>query len=293
MCPERSRSLRSAPDAAGDEISRPFLKWAGGKRALLPSLLQLAPRRFATYYEPFLGGGALFFELANRGALTRAQLSDINAELVTAYRAVRDDVDRLITLLSWFQHDEKHYYAIRAQRPANLVHDVARAARTIYLNRSGYNGLYRVNAGGCFNVPFGRYTNLRICEPARLRAASRALGAVDVDVVDFEPAVASATPLDFIYLDPPYLPISPTASFTAYARGGFALEDHERLAEVLHKLGEARIPALLSNADCRASRRLYRGLPVVKVKVRRMINSVPEKRGPVGELLVRSFNYDL
>jgi DNA adenine methylase len=267
---------------------QPFLKWAGGKRQLLPRILELVPPRVRTYYEPFMGGGAVFFALAAAGRFQRAVLGDVNAELVNCYQVVRDDVERLIARLARMRNTQVEYYRVRAQRPAELS-PAARAARVIYLNRCGYNGLYRVNSDGEFNVPFGRYARPRICDPDRLRAAARALRAVDIVQGDFASILARRRlgDTDFVYLDPPYVPISRTASFTAYA-GGFAMNDQQRLADLLRRISERGVPAVLSNSDCAETRRLYEGLPSQSLPARRAINSVASRRGPVAELLVHT-----
>ena len=283
-----------ANDHAGENIERgriaPFLKWAGGKRSLLPLLLPIVPGQIRTYFEPFLGGGALFFELARLGRFESAILADRNEELIDCYRAIQNDVEGVIRALQRHNYDEKHYYKVRDQDPTRQSSSV-RAARTIFLNRSGYNGLYRVNRAGQFNVPFGRYHKPRIANVERLRVVAIALRKVDLVVGDFQDVVKNAGPLDFVYLDPPYVPVSATATFTAYSRRGFGDEDQERLAALLRDLGEAKVRALLSNSDCPKTRKLYRKLPQKTVEVRRAINSVATKRGPVRELIVRSFAY--
>lgn len=270
----------------------PFLKWAGGKRQLVPRLVALAPERIDTYYEPFMGGAAMFFALAERGRFSRAVLSDANAELVSCYRTLQGDVDAVVDELRSprYRNDAVRYYRAR-DRDVSGLSAVERAARLIYLNRCGFNGLYRVNSKGIFNVPFGRYRNPLICDEDRLRAAARALRKVKILCVDFEKALAKAGPRDFVYLDPPYVPVSPTASFTAYAAGSFGPKEQERLAALLRKLGQRSVPALLSNSHCRETERLYRGLELEVVQVRRAINSDGRARGPVGEVLVRSFDY--
>ncbi|HVZ89567.1 MAG TPA: DNA adenine methylase [Polyangia bacterium] len=271
----------------------PFLKWAGGKRQLLPRILDLAPRRIETYYEPFVGGGAVFFGLAAERRFARAVLADANPELVNCYEQVRDDVDGVIAALSKHRNEAGAYYKVRDQAPADLS-PTERAARVIYLNRCGYNGLYRVNRAGRFNVPFGRYLRPRICDPHRLQAASRALADVEIICGDFLNVLAKrklATG-DFVYLDPPYVPLSRTSSFTSYAQGAFGPDDQQRLADLLGTLSAERIPAVLSNSDCRETRRLYSvpdaGLKIQRVPVRRAINSVAHRRGPVAEILVRT-----
>ncbi len=275
-------------DSAGIVAVRPFLKWAGGKRQLLPRILTLVPPRVRTYVEPFLGGGALFFALAARRRFKRAVLGDFNGELIGCYEAVRDDVDAVIKKLAGLRNTRDVYYEVRGQNPERLK-PAERAARLIYLNRCGFNGLYRVNSDGLFNVPFGRYARPTICDPGRLRAASRALADVELVRGDFA-SVLRGRRLgadDFVYLDPPYVPISKTASFTAYA-GGFSMKDQERLAQLLRRLAARGVPAVLSNSDCADTRRLYDGLAVESLPARRAINSVASRRGPVAELLVQT-----
>jgi DNA adenine methylase len=277
------------PEAISPGAPAPFLKWAGGKRQLLPQIEALLPRRIDTYFEPFLGGAALFFRLAALGWFKKAILGDANPELVNCYVAVRDHVDAVIAALGRYRNEADCYYAARAQTPDSVA---GRAARLIYLNRCGYNGLFRVNSKGEFNVPFGRYRDPTICNEPRLRAASAALKRATIVSGDFADAVAGATPDDFVYFDPPYVPLSKTASFTAYA-GSFDRAEQERLAVLLRGLGAKRVPALLSNSYTPVTAKLYRGLRPVRVEARRSINSVARGRGPIEELLVRSFPYPL
>jgi DNA adenine methylase len=270
----------------GRALPAPFLKWAGGKRQLLPRILQLVPARIDTYYEPFVGGGAVFFELAAQARFRRAVIGDANAELVTCYTAIRDEVEAVIAALGKYRNDHDQYYQARAQDPARLP-PAGRAARVIFLNRCGYNGLYRVNSKGIFNVPFGRYRRPVICDETKLRAAAEALRGVEIVCGDFAKMLATPGPGDFVYLDPPYVPISATSSFTAYAARDFGPAAQERLAEALRALSERGAPALLSNSDCRATRKLYRGLAIERIRARRAINSVAGGRGLVSEILVK------
>lgn len=271
----------------------PFLKWAGGKRALVPELLRHVPAELDTYYEPFLGGGALFFallQLPGRRRFRRAVLWDTNSELISCYRAIRADVTAVLAALEKHVEGEEHYYRVRDQNPARLS-DANRAARTIYLNRNGFNGLYRVNRSGRFNVPFGKHTSLQTMNTDRLRAVSEALQGVDVAVGDFADCVKAAGPRDFVYFDPPYVPLSRTSNFTDYSITGFGEAQQQRLADLLRHLGREKVRALLSNSDCEVTRALYRGLPIDEVRVARLINSVASGRGQVSELLVRSWRY--
>ncbi len=264
---------------------RPVLKWAGGKTALLDRILGRLPDRIETYYEPFIGGGAVFFALARAKRFRRAVIADKNAELIAVYRALQKDVDAVIEALRGFRHSEAEYYRVRAKRPRGLV---AQAARVIYLNKTGYNGLYRVNRSGEFNVPFGRYKNPKICDAENLRAAARTLEGVEILTVDFEEVCRRAEPGDAVYLDPPYWPVSRTASFTAYDRHPFGADEQHRLEHAFRVLHERDVPALLSNSCTQETIRLYQAWRSQKVKVARAINSRGSARGPVYELLVEN-----
>ncbi len=268
---------------ASTSAARPVLKWAGGKTQLLKKILPRLPERIRTYYEPFLGSGAVFFALATTQRFERAVLSDQNQELVDVYRALKEDVDALITELSSMRYSEEEYYQVRESRPRLLAR---RAARTIYLNKTGYNGLYRVNRSGEFNVPFGRHSNPTICDVTNLRRVAAVLESVSLEVEDFEQIARRAEPGDAVYFDPPYLPLSKTASFTAYDRHPFLLEEHERLARVFSELVESGVAVVLSNSDTADSRRLYRDFVCSYPQVTRPINSQASSRGPVRELLV-------
>jgi DNA adenine methylase len=257
----------------------------------VPSILPLLPASIDTYYEPFVGGAAVFFALASERRFRRAVLSDLNGELVDVYRGVKKDVEQVIRLLRDYRrrHDADTYYRTREIDPASLDR-VQRAARLIYLNKTGYNGLYRVNRAGQFNVPFGSYVNPAICDEERLRGASTALRArgVRLEVGDFADVTARAQPGDAVYFDPPYVPRSTTANFTSYHSEAFGQEAHVRLARALESLTERGVRAVLSNSDTRFTRQLYdkRRFDVHKVQVTRPINSKSTARGTVGELLV-------
>jgi DNA adenine methylase len=270
---------------------RPILKWAGGKSRLVPLILSRLPAHITTYYEPFVGGGAVFFALAADKRFKRAVLGDKNRDLIDVYKGVKADVDSVIALLTDYarRHDKDTYYATRDIDPDTL--DLAeRAARLIYLNKTGYNGLYRVNRQGRFNVPFGRYDNPKICNEPRLRAASEALRGrgVSIKVADFEALSERAEPGDAVYFDPPYVPLTKTASFTGYHSESFGAEEHRRLAEAFTSLTGRGVAAVLSNSGGKETRKLYLGarIEVEKVMVGRPINSSAGKRGAVAELVV-------
>ncbi len=262
---------------------KPVLKWAGGKSSLLPEVLARLPASIDTYYEPFLGGAAVFFALAAEGRFKRAVLADKNSELINVYRVVQRHVGQLIRKLSAMPHEEPYYYELRENIPPGKIDQ---AARTIYLNRTGYNGLYRVNRSGVFNVPFGRYKNPKVCDEARLRAASHALKHAELHVADFAQATEGAGPGDVVYFDPPYAPSSPTANFTSYHHEPFGADEQGRLLTLFKALSKRGAFTLLSNSDTLETRALYQGLLIEEVKVRRPINSRGSGRGHVGELLV-------
>ncbi len=264
---------------------RPFLKWVGGKGQLLDQLWPLLPSMFGRYFEPFVGGGALFF--ARRPP--RAALTDVNTELIDCYRAIRDSVEEVIKALRKHDYEPNHYYAVRAVEPKNLGL-AERAARTIFLNKTGFNGLYRVNAAGKFNVPFGRYTNPQFCDEDNLRSCSLALQGVAIRVRNFEAVARDAKPGDFVYFDPPYVPVSETSDFTSYVPGGFSWKQHEKLADVFRQLSRSGVYAMLSNSDTRAVRELYAGFSVHEVSATRSVNSNATRRGRVAEVVIRNYS---
>ena len=265
--------------------SRPFLKWAGGKQQLLPELLDRVPGRFRAYHEPFVGGGALFFALRGAGRLRAAHLSDANRHLIRTYRAIRDRVDEVIERLEMLHYDKDEYCATRALDPETLS-DAARAARFIYLNRTCFNGLYRENASGRFNVPMGRYVNPTICQTERLHAAARALQEVELHCESFEAVTERAKKGDLVYFDPPYVPLNATSSFTAYDKGGFGVSEHRRLARVFAMLAERGVHVVLSNADAPLVTELYGEQRIERVLARRHINSKAGGRGAIAELII-------
>jgi DNA adenine methylase len=268
-----------------NERLRPILKWAGGKRSLVPRILRELPARIETYYEPFVGGAAVFLALAEETRFEHAVITDKNEQLVNMYLVVRDDLGKLLKKLEQLQHQtsEAEYYAIREERGGSKVD---RAARLIYLNKTGYNGLYRVNSKGGFNVPYGRYKRPRIYDPERLARVARVLQGVTIQVADFEEVCSRAKRGDAVYLDPPYLPLSKTASFSAYQADGFGMAEHERLAKVFGKLLARGVAAVLSNSATPETRALYKNFKCSDVAVRRPINSIASRRGAVSELLV-------
>lgn len=268
--------------------ARPFLKWVGGKGQLLPELLARVPSTFGTYHEPFVGGGALFFELIAQDRITAAVLSDINEKLIEVYLALRDSVDEVIGLLREHYYDKEYYYRIRALRPDTMSLP-ERAARLIYLNKTCYNGLYRENRAGEFNVPFGRYKNPTICDEPNLRAVSRVLQGVQIESRHFSATLEAAEVGDFVYFDPPYHPLSETANFTSYSRHDFGEEDQVQLSETFARLDEKGVMAMLSNSDTPFIRELYSDYWVSHVYASRTVNSKTDSRGKVREVVVCNY----
>jgi len=271
-------------------IPRPFLKWAGGKTQLINELMSHMPARFARYHEPFLGGGALFFGLHRERKIRQAFISDINAELIDTYIAIRDQVEDVIALLSQYPHSKEFYYKLRSRDPWEMG-IAERAARMIYLNKTGYNGLYRVNRQGKFNVPFGRYKSPKYYDHENLKAVSRALQGVSIECMPFEEAVERTQAGDWVYFDPPYAPVSKTSNFTTYHMNGFSIEDQERLRDVCLALTEKGVLVTLSNSDTALTRELYSvaGFFIDEVFAARAINSKGAKRGKIRELIVTNY----
>ncbi len=271
---------------------RPFLKWVGGKRQLLDELeSRIADARpHKRYHEPFVGGGALFFDLYSRKDLGRckAALSDNNGRLIEAYHGVQENVERVINILKVHRslHDKEYYYQVRAQIPEDPV---ARTARIIYLNRTCFNGLFRENSKGGFNVPMGRYKDPKICDAPNLRAVSKALQRCTVKEEHFAAILNAAKSGDFVYFDPPYVPVSKTSSFTAYHKGEFGEASQRELAAVYDELTKKGVKALLSNSDTPLVHELYQRHCIELVQASRKINSRADKRGKVNEVLVRNF----
>jgi DNA adenine methylase len=271
---------------------RPFLKCAGGKGQLLPELLKRLPSSFDSYHEPFLGGGALFFELYRSGFLRGKQvfLSDSNAELIKAYMAVRDNVDRLVRVLRSYPHSKEHFLKLRNEDP-NKLHCVESAARTIYLNRTCFNGLYRVNKSGKFNVAWGRYTNLTICDEENLFAVSEALQGVHLRCQSFEDSIRPSCISHgaFVYCDPPYVPLSVTSGFTAYTAEGFGESKQLALAEKANWCASNGVHIMLSNSATAWVWDKYSQHNVSIVKALRRINCAGTKRGAISEVIITSY----
>jgi DNA adenine methylase len=268
--------------------ARPFVKSAGGKTQLLDELRKNVPTHFDVYLEPFVGGGALFFDLRGRG-LRSAVLGDASDLLINAYTWVRDDVEAVIARLAILKkkHSKEFYYAHRKVAFTNMRDTVEGAASYIYFSKTCFNGLWRVNRDGGFNVPMGKYTNPGICDEAGLRAASAALQGVRLCANGFQVTSDLARQGDFVYFDPPYWPRGGESYFTDYTPGGFDSMAQERLRNTALELKRRGVHVLLSNADVAPVRKLYaEGFETRRVKAARNINSKVDKRGDVGELLI-------
>jgi len=266
--------------------AHPIIKWVGGKTKLLGELTSRMPERFARYYEPFAGGAALFFRLAPK----RAVLADSNTDLIRLYTAIASDVNAVVRELERHRaaHDQDHYYAMRARWND---HGIAwsgpeRAAAFIYLNKTCFNGLWRVNRSGDFNVPIGRYADPPICVPDTLRAAHHLLARAELRCADYRTAVEDARRGDFLYFDPPYDPVTPTANFTSYTADVFGPDQQRELAQTARDLVARGCMVMLSNSDTPFIRSLYKGFTIDRVKCSRAINSNAAKRGDVDEVIV-------
>ena len=264
---------------------RPFLKWAGGKTRSISQYQDHFPQDYHTYYEPFLGGGAVFFYLQP----SKAVLTDINADLILTYRCVRDNLEDLISLLQKHKqrHNLEYYYNVRNDHCGT---DLEKAARFIYLNKTCFNGLYRVNSQGKFNVPVGKYKNPGICQEEVLKVASVALKKVEIKQANFEEVLNYATDTnDFVYFDPPYYPLNHTSNFTAYSNVCFDENQQIKLRNIFIKLVDKGVKVMLSNSDCPFIRDLYSGFNIHTISAARSINSNGQKRGKINELLVTSY----
>lgn len=276
-------------------MPKPFVKWAGGKRQLIPILNENLPETFGTYFEPFLGGGALLFHILTERTKPKCVISDLNSELVLSYVTIRDRVDALIASLknhekSYQRNSKSYYYSVRGSRPRS---DIEKTSRLIFLNRTCFNGLYRVNSKGHFNVPQGRYTNPNIVNEDNLRSVSSILRSSKTSVKcrDFAAVLRDSKKGDLVYFDPPYQPISDTANFTSYTNKDFSYEDLCRLAELCMKLDSKGCKVLLSNSHSDKVADMFSAKPwrISKIQANRAINSNGKKRTGHFELLIKNY----
>lgn len=267
----------------------PILKWVGGKRQLLSEIIPLIDESCDNYVEPFIGGGAVLFRLQPKKAI----INDYNTELINVYRTVRDDLDGLVALLKKHEkyNSSDYYYEVRAlDRTPDFdkMSNSEKAARIIYLNKTCYNGLYRVNSLGQFNSPYGRYKNPNIVNEVVLRAISKYLNGNEISIRsgDYKDVLNDIEKNSFVYLDPPYMPISSSSSFTGYTEGGFGYDKQVELKEECDKLNSKGVHFLQSNSDCEEIRELYKAYRIKVVKAKRAINSDAKKRGQINEVLI-------
>lgn len=273
----------------------PILKWVGGKRQLLEQIRPLIPE-YSTYYEPFIGGGAVFFDRQPKKAI----INDTNAELINVYNVVKDNPDQLIEKL--IEHKERnceeYFYEIRAfdrdKKKFDLLTDIDKAARIIYLNKTCYNGLFRVNSLGEFNSPWGKYKNPNITSETTIKAMNKYLNKANITIKcgDYKESLKGIRKGSFVYLDPPYMPISSSSSFTGYTASGFGEEEQIALKEQCDILDKRGIKFLLSNSCCAFIEDLYKDYTLTKVTAKRVINAKADKRGEVDEVLVRNYELD-
>lgn len=262
------------------ERPRPFVKWAGGKRQLLRAILDRVPEKYGTYHEPFLGGGAVFFALSP----PKAFLSDSNLRLVRCYKGIRNSVEKVIALLKQYKRSRDVFLEAR-ERDIDQSTDPEVAAWFIFLNKLGYNGLYRVNSKNRFNVPYGKNSSAKIFDEDNLRACQRALSKADVEHEDFALVEGRAQPGDLVYFDPPYVPLSATSYFTSYTAKGFSPKDQTRLRDLALRLKKKGVEVVLSNSS--TARSLYKdGFSLTEVLAARAVNSKADRRGKITELLI-------
>lgn len=273
-------------------LTRPFLKWAGGKRQLLPQISEHIPK-MKTYYEPFIGAGAVLFHLQPKNVV----INDTNAELINCYNIIKNDLNGLIEDLNGHINEKDYFYTVREldRTPAyQNLSDIERSSRIIYLNKTCYNGLFRVNSQGQFNTPFGRYSNPKIMDETVLKAVNKYLNSCTISILncDFEEAVSTAKKGDFVYFDPPYDPISDTSSFTGYDINGFNKNEQKRLKDTFEELTNKGVKCMLSNSKTPFITKLYEEYETIDVSAIRSINSNASKRGKIEEILVLNYGRD-
>lgn len=274
-----------------NKLVSPVLKWVGGKRQLLDSLTPLLPKKISSYCEPFIGGGAMLFSMQPK----IAYINDINNDLILVYSIIKNNVEELITSLSDFKNEADFFYSVRDwdrdKEKYNSLTDIERAARIIYLNKTCYNGLYRVNNSGEFNSPFGSYKNPNIVNAPVLRAVSAYFNSATIHFTstDYSEVLDKIPKGTFVYLDPPYDPVSATSNFTGYSKGGFNQNEQLRLRNYCDELTRRGIKFMLSNSSTDFIHNLYNEYNITIVKAKRAINSIANKRGDVDEVVVRNY----
>ena len=277
-------------ESLSNEYYKPILKWAGGKRQLLPALIKNIPEKFNTYYEPFIGGAALLISLYSLNKINESVISDTNKDLYNLYKTIKENPQQLIDELNnlEFKNNKDDYY--KARELFNAINDpIERSALLIYLNRHGYNGLYRVNSSNKFNVPFGKYNNPGMPSSGNIMALSELFQSCTIMNSDFELTVNNARKDDFVYFDPPYMPLSKTSYFTGYTHSGFDEKDQERLAKSFQKLSDKGVYVMESNSSTDFIKELYKDFNLLEVDARRNINSVGTKRNSIKELIITNY----
>jgi DNA adenine methylase len=277
---------------AKNKLVAPFLKWVGGKRQIMPSIVELLPKNIGrlNYVEPFIGGGAVLFHLQPQNAI----INDFNSELINVYEVVRDNLDELIQDLKTHRNEADYFYELRGLDRTdgfNNLTNIQKASRVIYLNKTCFNGLYRVNNSGEFNSPFGKYKNPNIVNEPTLKAVNRFLNQnnIIIQTGDYANVLENIPENSFVYLDPPYHPISESSNFTGYIQGGWDMWDQIRLREVCDNLNERGIKFLLSNSSAQLIKDQYQNYQINIVKANRSINSDASNRGEIDELLIRNY----
>ena len=286
MAQEYSQIVLSEP--------KPFVKWAGGKRQLMSELEKNFPTKFGTYLEPFLGGGAVMFDLLTKEPNLKCNVSDLNSDLVLSYVTIRDRLEKLIESLenhskNYHEDSTGYYYEVRSQEPKNQIEKVS---RLLFLNKTCFNGLYRVNSKGKFNVPLGRYTNPNIVNKENLQAVSKTLQSAKIKIScrDFSSIIKDAKKGDFVYFDPPYQPVSDTANFTSYTHRDFTEDDLERLADLANQLNSKGCNVMLSNSNSKTVKKLFSsGWKIKEIKANRAINSNSQKRTGHKEIIIKNY----
>lgn len=293
--------MSNSPNKQNPIKFQPFVKWVGGKRGLLSQIIPLIPKEFNNYFEPFVGGGALFFELYSQGKLKdkNIYLFDINSELINTYSIIKNNPSKLINELKKFKqnHSKEFYYETRAlDREANFLKtsDVLRASRFIYLNKTCFNGLYRVNSKGYHNVPMGNYKNPNICDEETIYNASEALQHATILNTSYKDTIKYAKKGDLVYFDPPYYPLNATSSFTSYSEFDFLDKEQKELFEVFNKLDKNGCKVIHSNSDTDFIKELYSSshidekYDIINIQANRFINSKSSGRGKISEVLIRN-----
>jgi len=274
-----------------NKLVMPFVKWVGGKRQLLVEIKQHIPNQFSKYYEPFIGGGAVLFHLQPKNAI----INDSNKELVNLYKVIKESSEELIEDLKTHENEEKYFYNIRGvdreKEKYSELNNIQRASRIIFLNKTCYNGLFRVNSSGEFNSPFGRYKNPNIINEITIKAVANYLNNNKIQILntDYEKSLLKIKKEAFVYFDPPYDPISDSSNFTGYTKKGFDKTEQERLKKVCDKLNDKGVKFLLSNSSTEFIRGLYKKYNILSIKAKRIINSKGSGRGEITEVLVKNY----